>query len=85
MYRYNKLSDSKGFSKRRYKQNLNITQVSDSEYHVISYTTKVAIIRGNYIEVLGHWSKTTTKHINYVTNFFGLVPFDSKDYKKQTI
>ena len=32
---------------------------------IISYTTKVAEIKGNQLHQLGYWSKTTQKHINY--------------------
>ena len=51
----------------RYKQNLTI----DSN-RVISYTTHVATIEGSTLRVLGYWSKTTTKHINYVAAELGL-------------
>ena len=47
----------------KYKQNL---QVVGND--VISYTTKVAVIRGNELHQLGYWSVTTQKHINYVAN-----------------
>lgn len=33
---------------------------------IISYTTKVAEIKGNELHQLGWWSVTTQKHINYV-------------------
>ena len=45
----------------KYKQNLK--RVGDS---IISYTTKVAEIKGNELHQLGYWSQTTQKHINYV-------------------
>ena len=45
----------------RYKENLRI----DGD-RVISYSTHVATIEGNTLRVLGYWSKTTTKHVNYV-------------------
>ena len=38
---------------------------------VWSYTTKVAIIHDDHIEELGHWSKTTTGHVNYVGKLYG--------------
>jgi len=39
---------------------------------VISYTTHVATIKGNDLIVLGYWSQTTSKHINYVANELNL-------------
>tara|TARA_Y100001973_G_C5194862_1_gene333521 strand:- start:1640 stop:1825 length:186 start_codon:yes stop_codon:yes gene_type:complete len=45
----------------KYKQNLRI-----KGNDVISYTTKVAEIKGNKLIQLGWWSVTTQKHINYV-------------------
>ena len=49
----------------KYKQNL---KVSDDA--VISYNTLVALIDHDkkQIKVLGWWSVTTSKHINYVAN-----------------
>tara|TARA_R110002072_G_scaffold256775_1_gene415598 strand:- start:2523 stop:2705 length:183 start_codon:yes stop_codon:yes gene_type:complete len=32
---------------------------------IISYTTKVAEIKGDELHQLGYWSMTTQKHINY--------------------
>jgi hypothetical protein len=40
--------------------------------NVISYTTHVATIEGSTLRVLGYWSKTTTKHINFVAAQLGL-------------
>ena len=53
----------------RYKQNLTL-----DGNRVISYTTHVATIDfiNNTIQALGYWSKTTTKHINYVAAELGL-------------
>ena len=53
----------------RYKENLRI----DGD-QVISYTTCVAIIdlEAGTIRELGYWSKTTTKHVNYVASELGL-------------
>ncbi len=53
----------------RYKQNLTVDGC-----FVISYSTVVATIDfpNNTIQALGYWSKTTTKHINYVAAEFGL-------------
>lgn len=39
---------------------------------IISYTTKVAEIKGNELHQLGWWSVTTQKHINYAANELGL-------------
>jgi len=53
----------------RYKENLRI----DGD-RVISYTTCVAIIdrEASTIQELGKWSRTTTKHVNYVAVELGL-------------
>ena len=51
----------------RYKENLHI----DGD-RVISYTTHVATIEGDTLRVLGYWSRTTTKHVNYVATELGL-------------
>ena len=51
----------------RYKENLRI----DGD-RVISYATHVATIEGSTLRVLGYWSKTTTKHINYEATELGL-------------
>ncbi len=51
----------------RYKENLRI----DAD-RVISYSTHVATIIGKELHVLGYWSKTTSKHINYVAKEFNL-------------
>jgi len=53
----------------RYKENLRI----DGD-QVISYTTCVAIINleAGTIRELGTWSRTTTKHVNYVATELGL-------------
>lgn len=45
----------------KYKENLIVV-----DNYIISYTTKVAEIVGNKCKVLGYYSPTTTKHINYV-------------------
>jgi hypothetical protein len=45
----------------RYQDNLSLVG-----NNVISYTTHVATIEGSTLRVLGYWSKTTTKHINFV-------------------
>ena len=52
----------------KYKQNLTIINGTD----VYSYTTKVAEISNNKLWVLGWWSETTSKHINYVAQELNL-------------
>lgn len=52
---------------KKYKQNLRI----EGNY-VISYTTKVAEIKGQELHQLGWWSVTTQKHINYVARELNL-------------
>lgn len=51
----------------RYKQNLK----REGNY-IISYTTKVAEIKGNELHQLGWWSTTTQKHINYAAKELNL-------------
>ena len=51
----------------RYQDNLSLVG-----NNVISYTTHVATIEGSTLRVLGYWSKTTTKHINFVAAELGL-------------
>ena len=53
----------------RYKQNLRVI-----DNHVISYTTKVGRIDwGNRtLTILGWWSPTTSKHINYAASELNL-------------
>ncbi len=51
----------------RYKNNLRI----DGD-RVISYSTHVATIDGDTLRILGTWSRTTTKHVNYVAAQLGL-------------
>lgn len=51
----------------RYKNNLK--RVGNS---IISYTTKVAEIKGEELHQLGHWSRTTQRHINYVARELNL-------------
>lgn len=52
---------------KRYQANLRVV-----DNRVISYTTHVATIEGDTLRVLGYWSQTTTKHINYVASELGL-------------
>ena len=56
----------------KYKQNLTIV----NGVNVYSYTTNVADIKGDELHVFGYFSKTTTKHINYVAKEFGLKIID---------
>jgi len=51
----------------RYKQNLRI--IGNDVY---SYNTNVATIINNKLLVLGWWSVTTSKHINYVARKLNL-------------
>lgn len=51
----------------KYKQNLR----KEGNF-IISYTTKVAEIKGNELHQLGYWSVTTQKHINYASRELGL-------------
>ena len=56
----------------KYKQNLTIV----NGVNVYSYTTNVADIKGEELHVFGYWSKTTSKHINYVARELGLTIID---------
>ena len=56
----------------KYKENLTIINGTD----VYSYTTKVAEIKGDELHVLGWWSKTTSKHVNYVADYYNLTKID---------
>jgi hypothetical protein len=51
----------------RYQANLKL--VDD---RVISYATHVATVDGDTLRILGTWSQTTTKHVNYVAAQLGL-------------
>ena len=52
---------------KRYQANLKLVG-----NQVFSYTTHVATIEGATLRILGTWSKTTTKHVNYVAAQLGL-------------
>ena len=52
---------------KKYKQNL-----KQEGNFIISYTTKVAEIKGNELYQLGWWSMTTQKHINYAAKELNL-------------
>lgn len=53
---------------KRYKENLRVDGLN-----VYSYTTHVATIdhETQAVTRLGYWSKTTSKHINYVARELG--------------
>lgn len=51
----------------RYNQNLRFEHP-----FVISYTTKVAEVKGDKLHQLGYWSVTTQKHINYAAKELNL-------------
>ena len=59
----------------KYKDNLKLDM-----FYIYSYNTKVAEINHETKEVLplGWWSKTTTKHINYVANDLGYEVLENK-------
>ena len=50
------------------KENLRIINGID----VYSYSTRVAQIKGNELHVYGWWSSTTSKHVNYVADYYNL-------------
>jgi|TARA_R100001082_G_scaffold29056_2_gene14616 hypothetical protein len=52
----------------KYKENLRIINGKD----VYSYSTRVAQIKDNELHVYGWWSPTTSKHINYVADYYNL-------------
>jgi hypothetical protein len=56
----------------KYKENLSIITDSDGNRFIKSYETVVAHLTNEGIIQLGWWSKTTQKHINYVSIRFGL-------------
>ncbi len=56
----------------KYKENLSIITDSDGNRFIKSYETVVAHLTNESIIQLGWWSKTTQKHINYVSIRFGL-------------
>lgn len=51
----------------KYSENL-----KHDDNFIYSYDTKVAHIKCNELAVLGYWSKTTTKHINYAAKQLNL-------------
>jgi len=56
----------------RYKENLRIINGED----VYSYSTRVAKIIDDELHVFGWWSVTTSKHINYVADYYNLKKID---------
>lgn len=56
---------------KKYKQNLSLVTNNEGTF-VKSYKTLVAKVNGAELEVLGYWSQTTTKHINYAASELGL-------------
>ena len=52
----------------RYKENLRIINNTD----VYSYSTRVAEIKDDELHVFGWLSPTTSKHINYVADYYNL-------------
>ena len=57
----------------RYKENLRIINGED----VYSYSTRVAKIVDDELHVFGWWSVTTSKHINYVADYYNLKKIDN--------
>jgi len=55
----------------KYKENLSLVEIDYIKY-VKSYNTLVAKIEDNKLVILGWWSQTTSKHINYVAKELGL-------------
>lgn len=55
----------------RYTKNLSVVEYNGNLY-VKSYSTLVAKIDGDNLLVLGYWSMTTTKHINYAASQLNL-------------
>jgi hypothetical protein len=56
----------------KYKENLRIINGTD----VYSYSTRVAQIKGSELHIYGWWSPTTSKHINYVAQYYNLTKID---------
>ena len=51
----------------RYRTNLVL-----HDNKIYSYSTCVAVIEGEYLKQLGHWSRTTQEHINYAAKELNL-------------
>jgi len=56
---------------KKYNQNLSLV-INNEGTFVKSYETLVAKVNGQELEVLGYWSQTTSKHINYAAKELGL-------------
>ena len=56
----------------KYKENLRIIKGTD----VYSYSTRVAQIKDDKLHIFGWWSPTTSKHINYVADYYNLTKID---------
>jgi hypothetical protein len=46
--------------------------ITETDKFIFSYETKVAEVKNKYVRPLGHWSMTTSKHINYAAQQLGL-------------
>jgi len=64
---------------KKYNENLRMVSVDGTDY-AKSYSTLVARVEDKKLIELGRWSKTTTKHVNYVAKQLGLelVRFSNK-------
>ncbi len=69
--------NSKKLDKMKYTQNLRV-----EGNKVYSYSTHVATIDGAKLLVHGHWSTTTSKHVNYVAKEYGLTKIESPKDKE---
>ena len=56
---------------KKYNKNLKLVNNNEGTF-VKSYDTLVAKVNGQELEVLGYWSQTTSKHINYAAKELGL-------------
>lgn len=56
----------------KYKENLRIINDTD----VYSYSIRVAQIKDGELHVYGWWSPTTSRHINYVAEYYNLTKID---------
>lgn len=65
----------------RYTQNLHI-----EGNNVISYRTHVATIdeENGKLYIHGYWSVTTSKHINYVAQYYGLEKVEQKAEQEES-
>lgn len=62
----------------RYKKNLKV-----EGNKVFSYNTWVATISGSKLLVHGHWSMTTSTHINYIAREYGLTKEDAPKSERE--